>query len=133
MLGQGPLSSAELVAFVPSTDLERSREFYVDVLGLDAVEMTQYASVLRSGPTTLRITLVGGPFVPQSHTVLGWVVPDIAQALADLRERGVTTTRYGGMAQDALGVWTTPDGSKVAWFTDPDGSTLSFTELTELS
>jgi hypothetical protein len=37
------------------------------------------------------------------------------------------------MAQDALGVWTTPDGAKVAWFTDPDGSTLSFTELTELS
>jgi len=28
------LESAQLVAFIPSVDLERSRAFYVDVLGL---------------------------------------------------------------------------------------------------
>jgi predicted enzyme related to lactoylglutathione lyase len=33
------------------------------------------------------------------------------------------------MDQDADGVWTTPDGAKVAWFTDPDGNTLSLTQF----
>lgn len=45
----------------------------------------------------------------------------------DLTERGVQFTRYAGMTQDDLGVWTTPGGDRVAWFTDPDGNTLSLT------
>lgn len=34
------LDSAELVAFAPSTDLERSRAFYTDVAGLEFIEQT---------------------------------------------------------------------------------------------
>jgi len=33
------------------------------------------------------------------------------------------------MAQDELGVWDAPGGSKVAWFKDPDGNTLSIAEI----
>jgi hypothetical protein len=34
------------------------------------------------------------------------------------------------MQQDAAGIWTTPDGiGKVAWFKDPDGNTLSITQV----
>jgi hypothetical protein len=33
------------------------------------------------------------------------------------------------MDQDVNGVWTTPGGDKVAWFTDPDGNNLSVTQL----
>jgi hypothetical protein len=29
------------------------------------------------------------------------------------------------MAQDEDGIWTAPSGSRVAWFADPDGNTLS--------
>jgi len=33
------------------------------------------------------------------------------------------------MGQDALGIWTAPDGSsKVAFFNDPDGNGLSLTQ-----
>ena len=38
-------------------------------------------------------------------------------------------TRFPGMAQDDLGIWTTPSGAKVAWFSDPHGNVLSVTEL----
>jgi hypothetical protein len=31
--------------------------------------------------------------------------------------------------QDADGIWTTFDGDKVAWFSDPDGDTLSVTQF----
>jgi predicted enzyme related to lactoylglutathione lyase len=33
------------------------------------------------------------------------------------------------MAQDEAGVWTTPEGARVAWFADPDGNLLSLTQL----
>jgi hypothetical protein len=33
------------------------------------------------------------------------------------------------MNQDESGVWTTPGGDQVAWFTDPDGNTLSLTQF----
>ena len=32
------------------------------------------------------------------------------------------------MNQDSDGVWTTPGGDQVAWFTDPDGHVLSLTQ-----
>jgi predicted enzyme related to lactoylglutathione lyase len=56
-------------------------------------------------------------------------VPDIDAVVRDLAERGVRFTRYAGMTQDELGVWTTPGGDRVAWFTDPDGNTLSLTRF----
>lgn len=33
------------------------------------------------------------------------------------------------MDQDVNGVWTTPEGDKVAWFVDPDGNNLSVTQF----
>jgi predicted enzyme related to lactoylglutathione lyase len=33
------------------------------------------------------------------------------------------------MNQDESGVWQSPSGAKVAWFADPDGNTLSLTQL----
>jgi catechol 2,3-dioxygenase-like lactoylglutathione lyase family enzyme len=120
--------SAELVAFVSSSDLERSRAFYESVLGLTIEEMTPYACVARSGPTTLRITLADG-WTPQGFTVLGWTVDDIRAELAALRSRGVEPLRFDGMGQDAEGLWTAPGGAQVAWFHDPDGNVLSFTQL----
>jgi hypothetical protein len=46
-----------------------------------------------------------------------------------LANAGVVTLRYEEMGQDELGVWTTPGGDKVAWFTDPDGNVLSVTHF----
>jgi catechol 2,3-dioxygenase-like lactoylglutathione lyase family enzyme len=120
--------SAELVAFVASTDLERSQTFYESVLGLRVDEVTPYACVIRSGATTLRITLTG-EMTPQPFTVLGWTVDDVRAELAALRGQGVEPLRYAGMGQDADGVWSAPGGAQVAWFTDPDGNVLSITEL----
>jgi catechol 2,3-dioxygenase-like lactoylglutathione lyase family enzyme len=65
----------------------------------------------------------------QSFTIAGWRVGDIAATVRALEAKGVRFTRYDGMDQDELGIWTAPGGDKVAWFTDPDGNTLSLTEF----
>jgi catechol 2,3-dioxygenase-like lactoylglutathione lyase family enzyme len=69
------LGKASLMAFVPSTDLDRSHRFYVGTLGLEPVEITPFACVVRSGPTMLRVTRVD-ELRPQPFTVLGWEVAD---------------------------------------------------------
>jgi len=115
------------VAFVPSHDLARSRAFYEGVLGLEVVDVSDFAIVMRSGHTTIRVTAVDG-WSPQPFTVLGWTVPDIEVEVSALTEAGVRFRHYDGMGQDERGVWTTPGGDKVAWLVDPDGSLLSLTQ-----
>jgi predicted enzyme related to lactoylglutathione lyase len=56
-------------------------------------------------------------------------VANIDDALTRLASGGVVFARYEGMGQDARGVWTTPNGDQIAWFTDPDGNVLSVTEF----
>jgi len=46
---------------------------------------------------------------------------------ANLTDKGVSFRRFDGMEQDDLGIWTTPNGDRVAWFCDPDDNTLSLT------
>ena len=123
------IGSADLVAFVPATDLDRAREFYAGTLGLTVESANPFACVLRSGPVMLRVTKVEA-LRPQPFTVLGWSVVDIEDTARRLAAAGVEPARFDGVDQDELGIWTTPDGSKVLWFRDPDGNTLSATQHT---
>jgi predicted enzyme related to lactoylglutathione lyase len=122
------LGSSALVAFVAVSDLDRAREFYGQTLGLTFSEDNAFALVADVAGTMLRIAAVGEP-VTAPYTVLGWSVPDIAAIVDDLVNKGIRFTHYDGMNQDERGIWTAPDGSKVAWFLDPDGNNLSLTEF----
>ncbi len=121
------LTRADLVAFAPSTDLERSRAFYQRVLGLFLRSEDEFACVFDAHGTTLRVTRVPA-LTPAPFTILGWSVPDIASTVAGLAGQEVTFLRFPGMPQDRQCVWTAPGGAKVAWFRDPDGNVLSLTQ-----
>jgi catechol 2,3-dioxygenase-like lactoylglutathione lyase family enzyme len=123
------LASAPGIAFLPSTDLRRSRQFFEQHLGLSVETTNDYACVLSAGTTVLRVTLVGH-LSPQPFTVFGWQVADIGSIVNDLTARGISFLRYDGLEQGASGIWTTPAGDQVAWFADPDGNVLSLTQLT---
>jgi catechol 2,3-dioxygenase-like lactoylglutathione lyase family enzyme len=130
MMDIGPHSSADLVAFVATTDLTRARAFYESVLGLRIVEESAFACVCDANGTELRVTLVDA-VAPAGYTVLGWRVDDIAASIEALVERGVAFERFDGMSQDSLGIWMSPSGASVAWFKDSDGNTLSLTQPAE--
>ena len=122
------LEASEAVAFLPSQDLDRSEQFFREVLDLPLVSQSSFAYVFRCGGTTLRVTKVDD-LRPQPFTVFGWLVTDLRAAVARLRERGTGFLRYEGLEQDDHDVWTTPNGDLVAWFHDPDSNVLSLTEL----
>ena len=122
------LKSRPIVAFVATTDPKRAKAFYAKALGLRLVSEDGFALVFDAGGTMLRIATVNA-LQPAGYTVLGWIVPNIAKAVRALVERGVAFQRYKGMPQDDLGIWSSPSGARVAWFTDPDGNTLSLTQV----
>lgn len=97
------------------------------MLGLSFVADEPYALVFKVGDVPLRIQKVEA-VAEAAHTVLGWSVPDIAEAVKTLAQRGVGFHRYQHIQQDDAGVWESPGGSKVAWFADPDGNILSLTQ-----
>lgn len=121
------LELSDVIAFVPTTDLVRARTFYGEVLGLPLVEETEYVCVFDAHGTMLRITATSEVARP-GYTVLGWMVAEIETVVAALEANSVVFSRYPGLAQDQLGVWTSPEGDKVAWFSDPDGNILSLTQ-----
>ncbi len=122
------LTTSDVIAFASSTDLARARSFYERVLGLPVVDQNAYACVFDANGTMLRITAVAEVARP-GYTVLGWQVADISRDVAELQARGVAFARYDGVDQDTQGVWTTPNGDRVAWFSDPDGNVLSLTQF----
>jgi catechol 2,3-dioxygenase-like lactoylglutathione lyase family enzyme len=122
------LSGSSLVAFVATAAPEKALHFYGSVLELRLVEDTPFAMVFDANGTTLRVQKVQQVAAPP-YTVLGWTVADIRAVARGLATAGVTFERFGGMPQDTQGIWASPSGALVAWFRDPDGNTLSLTQL----
>jgi catechol 2,3-dioxygenase-like lactoylglutathione lyase family enzyme len=122
MIAQNPL-----IAFIPSKDAARARVFYEEKLGLRFVSDDSFAVVMDANGIMVRITRVG-EFTPFPFTILGWLVNDIHKTVAEMTSKGLQFKRYGFLEQGNDGVWTAPDGAKVAWFLDPDGNTLSLSQ-----
>jgi len=105
-------------------DIEKAKEFYGRVLGLDVDD---------SEMGTLALKLSGGNNVliypkpnhqPATFTILNFPVPDIEAAVQWLNERGVRFEQYDGIEQDDKGI-NRGQGPLIAWFKDPAGNVLS--------
>lgn len=116
------------MGFVHVTDLDAAREFYVERLGLELVEESPFALVVRTGPILLRLTPVE-EHAPASGTVFGWVVDDIDSSMHALDAAGIPPKHFDGIDHDENGVWQSPTAARIGWFADPDGNTLSITQF----
>jgi catechol 2,3-dioxygenase-like lactoylglutathione lyase family enzyme len=122
------LGSSKIVAFVLTADSKRARSFYEGVLGLRFVSEDPFALALEANGNMIRIGTFPGFKPSQLTTALGWETAQMEKLVSGLRERGVSFEIYPGRNQDALGIWTAPNGDKVAWFKDPDGNVLSISQ-----
>lgn len=121
------LTLSRLVGFVPTTDYDAARTFYVDKLGLEFVSLDQFALVVRSGATMIRITKIPN-FTPLQGTTLGWAVDDIEAVAKWLLSCGVALEKFPFAQDQQLGIWTAPGGDRIAWFKDPSGNILSISQ-----
>ncbi|MFZ0396218.1 MAG: VOC family protein [Terracidiphilus sp.] len=128
MTQHADLNRFDLMAFVTVRDVDRARAFYRDVLGLRPLsEQLPFALIFDANGVVLRIA-IDRESTPARGSVIGWRVPDIVAAVHDLAAAGVALERYSFMKQDDDGIWSSPSGSRVAWFKDPDGNVLSVSQ-----
>jgi catechol 2,3-dioxygenase-like lactoylglutathione lyase family enzyme len=123
------LGNQSIMAFVPVTDASRARPFYEKTLGLKVVGEDPYGVMFDANGVKLRMSVVGSELKPAPYTILGWVVADIRSMIPVMESKGVVFERYDFMEQDEMGVWTSPEGAKIAWFKDVDGNILSIAQL----
>ena len=86
------LSNARLTAFLATAHPDRARAFYEQTLGMRVMSEDDFALVFDANGVELRIQKVDA-FQPQSHTALGWNVPDIRNTVIALLSHGVTPER----------------------------------------
>lgn len=95
--------------------------------GLKLLSEDNYALEFDANGSLLRVTIVP-ELKPHPFTVLGWNVGNINSVIKQRIDKNIFCQLYDFLDQDKLGIWTAPNGSKVAWFKDPDGNILSLTE-----
>ena len=124
MLGDHPVFPILL-----SRDLDASRAFYHDLLGLEILrEDPDDRIVFRCGGGTQLVVTRSTTGTADAQTQLAWRVPDVRAAIAELRGRGVRIEEY--TAPDPV----TTDGvadmghSWAAWIVDPSGNALGIVE-----
>ena len=127
-----PLTYNPPIGFIPTRNAEAARTFFERTLGLRFESDDSFALVFRVGPAPgSMLRVVRAPaYTPAPFTIFGWEVPDIEQAGDDLTARGLTFERYGFFEQDERGIWNAPGGTRIVWFKDPDGNTLSLSQHT---
>ena len=119
------LSDHPVFPILLATDLDASRTFYRDVLGLEILREDQDRIVFRCGAGTQLVVTESTVGTADTQTQMAWRVPDLNTALADLRARGVHIEAYE--APDPV----TVDGiadmghSWAAWFIDPSHNVLA--------
>ncbi|HTL29825.1 MAG TPA: VOC family protein [Tepidisphaeraceae bacterium] len=125
------LGDAKVIAFVPSRDLQKAKSFYEQALGLTFVSQDPFALVFNANGVMLRIADVSSvkDFKPQPFTIVGWEVASLETTVHQLAGKGIPFERFPGTPQNDLGIWKSPSGAQIAWFKDPDGNTLSVTQM----
>ncbi len=110
-----PISKVDAIG-IPSSDAERSREFYVDTLGFRPDEHSRYEFwVDQTCFAIWEPTRFGGEYEPQTTSIALLRVDDVEAAREELEAKGV---QFSGETFDT-GV------CHMAPFADPDGNELT--------
>jgi catechol 2,3-dioxygenase-like lactoylglutathione lyase family enzyme len=110
-----PITKVDVVG-IPSTDPERSRQFYVETLGLRPDENARFEFWV--GDTCFAIwtpAWFGVEYQPQANSIVLLRVDDVDEARSELEAKGVV---FDGETSDS-GV------CHMANFADPDGNPLT--------
>jgi predicted enzyme related to lactoylglutathione lyase len=118
--------TSPMYVVLPAEDLVRAREFYSEKIGFEFKDL---------GPGIMGMAGDGtGVFIYErartkaEHTVALFVVPDLVEAVEELRSRGVVFEEYPELGT-VDGIATMPDGSKGAWFVDSEGNILNLVQM----
>jgi catechol 2,3-dioxygenase-like lactoylglutathione lyase family enzyme len=113
---------------IPAKDLDRARRFYADKLGFQPTQELPGGLVYESGDSWFLLypTQAAGT---AEHTLMGWQVDDIEQAVKTLRGKGVKFEEYNYPNLKTVNGIAEMDGSYAAWFKDSEGNILGLIQM----
>ncbi|HEY7108602.1 MAG TPA: VOC family protein [Nitrososphaeraceae archaeon] len=108
-------------------DLEETKRFYGQTLGLEISESEQGLNLLLKGGNEVFI-YPKPDHSPATFTILNFIVDDVEQKVDELTKLGVSFQIYnkGELKTDNKGIF--HGKPKIAWFKDPSGNFLSILE-----
>lgn len=114
-------------AVICSTDLERSRAFYEEQVGLTLSPETIKNHLLFECGDGTTLLVYGRPSENKAdHTQVRFWTDDVAVDVSRLKGRGVVFEEYDYPTLKTVeSVATTPGIGSSAWFKDPDGNTIA--------
>jgi catechol-2,3-dioxygenase len=121
------LSDHPAYATLPTSDLERLRPFYEEVLGFTPRDANPRGVSYAAGGGTFFVVTQSTGTASGDHTQMGFRVTGIEAEVADLKRRGVVFEEYES-PKTVDGIATTPIG-RAAWFKDPDGNLIAMLEF----
>jgi catechol 2,3-dioxygenase-like lactoylglutathione lyase family enzyme len=116
-----------IVPTLPVTDLERSKKFYRDTLGLSEIRRDNLDGGVdygnRGGP---QLHIFPKPGIKASgNTMAIFFVDDLEATVKDIKRRGVTFEHFDMPGVTWEGDIAVMANDKTAWFKDPDGHWLA--------
>ena len=112
-----------VVTTIPVSDLERSKAFYGETLGLESLWENPASCRFRVGDAS-ELSIFRRPGTTTVHTLAHFEVSDIEAVVAELEAKGVTFLDYTEGPLVTTGHIARIGPARGAWFTDPDGNTL---------
>jgi predicted enzyme related to lactoylglutathione lyase len=123
------MNTSGIVAALPARDLSRAKAFYIEKVGLQAVE----SDFLEASDGRVGLTVGDGvnqlfvyPAGARSSGVFTQVViqvTNVRAAVEEMRRRGVEFEEYDTPeTRTESGIAPTPDGGEGAWFKDSEGN-----------
>ena len=121
------LSEHPVEVVLLSRDLDETRRFYHDGLGLEIASESDAAITFPCGAGTQITVTKSTVGTADEQTQAAWYVTDLAAELAELRARGVEIQEYPELKTDNgvadLGF------ALAAWVVDPHGNALGILQL----
>ncbi|WP_026934395.1 VOC family protein [Christiangramia echinicola] len=122
------LKNCEAFSTFSTNDMEKTRDFYGQVLGITLRQNKM--GLLELDPEHCSVLIYPKEdHQPADFTVLNFYVPDLEKQVDDLIEKGVKFETYEGKIKtNEKGIHRGPDSPAIAWFRDPAGNILSLIE-----
>ena len=117
----------QVAVTLPASDIERARAWYASIMQLEPVEVTPQGDLWYAGENG-RFMVYASQFAGTNQaTAAAFGVADVEATVAELRARGAVFESYdfGDDLRTVDGIFTTPDGDRLAWLKDSEGNILN--------
>ena len=122
------LKNAEIVPYIPVSNVARAREFYEKKIGLQPKEEYAGGVIYECSNGSWVFMYPSQNAGSNKASTAFWEVDDVEAEVAELKARGVVFEDYDFGSIKTVNNIATGGGARTAWFKDTEGNTLAVSQ-----